>query len=658
MKNQLMIAIFSAFIVVSITTAYGQTMIIGSDLVIEDSYVQESEPDDTHDGGTAELRISNYGGATIFESYFKFDISNFPNDMDSLVVSVYGSQQTSQTVVDHFYVEVYAIPDNSWKEFSLTWNNKPAKGDLIATLDIGSESAWYGIDVTSFANAQKQAGKDSISIVVSPKEVLDGSYVWFSDKSWRDAKIDLYELPQELSSPEFMPVPGQHEPNANGKLAIELSHYNNAVDIYFTTDGTIPTNSSPLYTEAFEIDSSAQIRAVGFINDEKKTQTISVDYFLGEQTTFKSNPFELPGTLLLTQFDNGGQDIAYFNPKYHEWDNSNAVRGNLNEYRALHSTDQIHRFSGGLDDDNVITNIDATPNMGYSNAGNGNVQWIEYTVDIKEQFQKVEATYWKANDGDAEIGLSTFVEDENGDIKEYIIMDPFSDFENGGFWAHIENRQTITLADAVYFPVLGQQVIRITWFEPAVNLSTLIFSSASVNNFQSTGVNLNKNELDIGINEMSSLIATISAKLDGLSPNDSVAEWKSKYSEIATVSNTGMVRGVSHGTTEVTVRTAFGWVASCTVNVDSTIQVGIDPFIAQPIKIYPNPVEDILHIESDFDNNIISLSLTNILGKTVFLEEYSDSNIQVPVGQLQPGVYIVHIKKGNIFKFTQKILIK
>ncbi len=70
------------------------------------------------------------------------------------------------------------------------------------------------------------------------------------------------------------------------------------------------------------------------------------------------------------------------------------------------------------------------------------------------------------------------------------------------------------------------------------------------------------------------------------------------------------------------------------------------------IKIYPNPAEDVVYIESPFT---VSASLSSIDGRQ--LAQYNTINKNLPLKHLSKGIYLLHIKDqdGNTIK-TEKIV--
>ena len=67
---------------------------------------------------------------------------------------------------------------------------------------------------------------------------------------------------------------------------------------------------------------------------------------------------------------------------------------------------------------------------------------------------------------------------------------------------------------------------------------------------------------------------------------------------------------------------------------------GVDEF-STAFNIYPNPVNDVLHIENS--GNINKVSIYTVTGVMVYDEECVDNNLVINVSELQSGVYIIKI---------------
>ena len=87
-----------------------------------------------------------------------------------------------------------------------------------------------------------------------------------------------------------------------------------------------------------------------------------------------------------------------------------------------------------------------------------------------------------------------------------------------------------------------------------------------------TGVTLNKSTLSLKTGNSSTLSATVAPS----SASNKSVTWSSSNTAVATVSNTGVVRGLKAGTATITVRTASGAkTASCKVTVSDVAVTGI-----------------------------------------------------------------------------------
>ena len=72
------------------------------------------------------------------------------------------------------------------------------------------------------------------------------------------------------------------------------------------------------------------------------------------------------------------------------------------------------------------------------------------------------------------------------------------------------------------------------------------------------------------------------------------------------------------------------------------------------LRVFPNPVQEILYIESD--HNIRDIRLYNSTGLTMINVQPDVSSKTLNVGQLQRGVYILQVTLDNGKKLTQKVI--
>ena len=98
-------------------------------------------------------------------------------------------------------VQAYTCTTDSWTETGITYNNKPAKGTLITTVNIPSAGAWYSFNVTSFVNGQ-YAGDKIVTIILAQdstvkKNVYFNSKEAASNQAYPRSSHAIAQLPQK-----------------------------------------------------------------------------------------------------------------------------------------------------------------------------------------------------------------------------------------------------------------------------------------------------------------------------------------------------------------------------------------------------------------------------------------------------------------------------
>lgn len=112
----------------------------------DDAYIDEGEPDETHDG--ADLLVD--GDSTNLFQNLEYRTLLRPLDLADL---------PDGTVIESARLRLYAHNEGDsvsvreilepWEEGSVTWDNRPgSSGSLIESFTPGSSGAWYDIDLT------------------------------------------------------------------------------------------------------------------------------------------------------------------------------------------------------------------------------------------------------------------------------------------------------------------------------------------------------------------------------------------------------------------------------------------------------------------------------------------------------------------------------
>jgi hypothetical protein len=130
------------------------------------AYVREGTSAETNYGSDGKLAVKGSTMGATRESYLKFDLSSLPTTLASATLRLYGS--LSASLDSGVGIWVYAAGDKAWSEKTLTWQNRPGSaGASLASFTVRETGAkWYEINLTTFLQAQKAAGKTSVTLVL------------------------------------------------------------------------------------------------------------------------------------------------------------------------------------------------------------------------------------------------------------------------------------------------------------------------------------------------------------------------------------------------------------------------------------------------------------------------------------------------------------
>jgi hypothetical protein len=109
---------------------------------------------------------------------------------------------------------------------------------------------------------------------------------------------------------------------------------------------------------------------------------------------------------------------------------------------------------------------------------------------------------------------------------------------------------------------------------------------------------------------------------------------------IATVDSNGLLTSVSEGVVLVTASdkdsTGIAGEIAIAVTVDHT---SVDQEVAEQLRIYPNPADEVINIENASDINRIAI--INHSGQVVMEISNTESHISLNIESLQTGVYLL-----------------
>ncbi len=134
---------------------------------IADAYVRDGSAANTNNGATTTLKASSdgvSGSGNNRQTYLKFDLTSVPATAQKVAVRVWGALNTTGSQA----YAIYSVPDTTWTERGITFNNKPATdaNPLSQVKVTGNAVTAYDLDVTAYVLAQKAAGASKASFAI------------------------------------------------------------------------------------------------------------------------------------------------------------------------------------------------------------------------------------------------------------------------------------------------------------------------------------------------------------------------------------------------------------------------------------------------------------------------------------------------------------
>lgn len=77
--------------------------------------------------------------------------------------------------------------------------------------------------------------------------------------------------------------------------------------------------------------------------------------------------------------------------------------------------------------------------------------------------------------------------------------------------------------------------------------------------------------------------------------------------------------------------------------------------LVESFRIYPNPTENEIYINSNTQHIGNVYSIIDNMGKTVITGKITSDNTRVDLGHLSKGIYIIHLQENT--NLTQKIVL-
>ena len=116
------------------------------------------------------------------QSFLKFDLSSAAS-IGSAKLRLYGYlNNASKTNV---VTEVHSSGITSWSETGITYNNKPAiRDEVLGQIIVANTTAkWYEVDLTAYLRAEKLAGRNTVTLVLTNPVSSDPYSAFSSDEA-------------------------------------------------------------------------------------------------------------------------------------------------------------------------------------------------------------------------------------------------------------------------------------------------------------------------------------------------------------------------------------------------------------------------------------------------------------------------------------------
>jgi uncharacterized protein YjbI with pentapeptide repeats len=147
--------------------------------VSSDAYVRDGANASINYGTATTLEVKNWTqSGNTRHSHLTFGaMTALPANTASVKIRLYGAAVASSKAVS-----IYAVSTTTWTESGLTYGNAPAAGTKLATVTVTTTNQWYDFDITSYALAEKAAGRATVSFVLKSDTVSNDSPVSFYSK--------------------------------------------------------------------------------------------------------------------------------------------------------------------------------------------------------------------------------------------------------------------------------------------------------------------------------------------------------------------------------------------------------------------------------------------------------------------------------------------
>jgi hypothetical protein len=326
--------------------------------VIEDAYVSQIEAERSNNYGSESDQhlIKDDENEKSKWIYFKYDLSKAYKQPVSAVLKLYGAVHNTATDLMKFDYQIFAATNNLWSEDTITWTNKPGaantallEGTLVPT------GNWYELSSPAFSEyiiTAVKEGKQQITLVAKGKTATPGKRAWIAGKEWRASSLLLNYEPQ-VEDPVFNPLPGEFIATVD----VEIKTATPNAAIYYTTDGTEPTEASLAYTGKITLAETTIIKAIAYAEGLKQSMVTTGEFLIRpvDNPVFFPSPLVTytddkpllvtitvePESAIIYYSDDGGEPLTPYPPGGIYITKTTTLKAQAHTADGMHSSDVV-----------------------------------------------------------------------------------------------------------------------------------------------------------------------------------------------------------------------------------------------------------------------------------------------------------------------------
>ena len=285
---------------------------------------------------------------------------------------------------------------NSSQGSGTLYNTTPIYGLKSIYFKIAQGNKTYtvttGTSQNPTTNSKTGTTSNSFSVISGDTyfqlKVSGGTFFSYIEITYDDSVIPL----ETVSTPTFSPAGGTY----NAAQDVTINCDTDGATIHYTTDGTDPTTSSPVYSSAIHVDETMTIKAIAVKDGMNNSEIASATY------TIDIPPVGTTSATFDATIDKGSSPLT---KGYVSFACSNGVLNNGSEYRLYANSTTTFSVPNGYKivkivftgvKGNPISNFSPTDGLNYSgNDGvwQGNAQSVSFTASSQVRATLIQVYY-------------------------------------------------------------------------------------------------------------------------------------------------------------------------------------------------------------------------------------------------------------------------